>query len=48
MVRGIAKGQAEGQAEATRQIARNMLRSQVDLNLISQFTGLSIEEIQKL
>jgi len=48
MVEGIATGKTEGQAEATRQIARNMLRSQVDINLIAQFTGLSIEELQKL
>jgi predicted transposase/invertase (TIGR01784 family) len=44
----LLEGKTEGQAEATRQIAKNMLRSQIDINLISQFTGLSMEEIQKL
>lgn len=43
-----ARGLAEGKAEAVRQIAVNMRRSHFDVNLIAQFTGLSVEEIQKL
>jgi predicted transposase/invertase (TIGR01784 family) len=46
--RGLAEGKAEGKAEAVRQVAANMLRSQFDINLIAQFTGLSVDEIQKL
>jgi predicted transposase/invertase (TIGR01784 family) len=46
--KGNAEGKAEGKAEAACQIAANMLRSQIDINLIAKFTGLSIGEIQKL
>jgi len=45
---GLAEGLAEGEVRAANQIALNMLRSGVSVNLISQFTGLSLEQIQKL
>jgi predicted transposase/invertase (TIGR01784 family) len=45
---GMAEGKAEGKAEAVNQIALNMLRSSISVDLIAQFTGLSIEQIQKL
>lgn len=46
--RGEAKGEARGEAKAANQIALNMLRSGISLDLIVQFTGLSLEQIQKL
>jgi predicted transposase/invertase (TIGR01784 family) len=41
---GIQKGRQEGALA----IARNLLKSNVDVNIISASTGLSIEEIQSL
>lgn len=38
----------EGKAEAANQIALNMLWSGTFPNLITQFTGLSLNQIQKL
>ncbi|MFM7888120.1 MAG: Rpn family recombination-promoting nuclease/putative transposase, partial [Pseudanabaena sp.] len=46
--KGIAKGKAEGKAETARQIAINMMRSNISVELIAQFTGLTLKEIQKL
>jgi predicted transposase/invertase (TIGR01784 family) len=50
--RGIAKGKAEGEvkglAKAANQIATNMMRSNISVELIAQFTGLSLKQIQKL
>ena len=48
MVEGKAEGRAEGKAEAANQIALNMLRSGISVDLIAQFTGLSLEQIEKL
>jgi predicted transposase/invertase (TIGR01784 family) len=45
---GEAKGKAEGRLEERLQIASNMLHSGISVNLIAQFTGLSLEQIQKL
>jgi predicted transposase/invertase (TIGR01784 family) len=45
---GIAKGKAEGKAEKTREIASSMLKKDVDTGLISEVTGLSESEINKL
>jgi predicted transposase/invertase (TIGR01784 family) len=47
-VRGIAKGLVEGEVKAANQIALNMLHSGISIDLIAQFTGLTIEQIQKL
>jgi predicted transposase/invertase (TIGR01784 family) len=44
----LREGKAEGKAEAARQIALNMLLSGISVDLIVQFTGLSLEQIQKL
>ena len=41
-------GKAEGKAEAINQVALNMLRSELSIDLISQLTGLSLEQIQQL
>jgi predicted transposase/invertase (TIGR01784 family) len=50
--KGIAKGKAEGLVEGKlaerTQIALNMLHSGISIDLIAQFTGLTIEQIQKL
>jgi len=46
--KGEAKGEARGRAEEKAQIALNMVRANIDLDLIAQFTGLSLEQIQNL
>jgi predicted transposase/invertase (TIGR01784 family) len=45
---GLAKGKTQGKAEATNQIAVNMLRSNISVEVISQVTGLTLKQIQKL
>lgn len=45
---GLAEGRAEGITEAKIQIARNMRSMDLDIKLIAEATGLSIEEIEKL
>lgn len=48
---GKAEGRAEGRAEAearVRQIAQNMLRSGISLELTTQLTGLTTEQVQQL
>lgn len=45
---GLAEGLARGKAETARQIALNMLHSGISVDLISQFTGLTLEQIQAL
>jgi predicted transposase/invertase (TIGR01784 family) len=47
-VRGIAKGLVEGKVKAANQIALNMLHSEISIDLIAQFTGLTIEHIRNL
>jgi predicted transposase/invertase (TIGR01784 family) len=46
--KGKAEGKAEGSVEATNQIALNMLRSNVAVELVAQFTGLTLKQVQKL
>jgi predicted transposase/invertase (TIGR01784 family) len=46
--KGLAKGKTEGKIEATNQIAVNMLRSNIAIEVISQVTGLTLKQIQKL
>jgi predicted transposase/invertase (TIGR01784 family) len=48
LLEGEAKGEIKGKTETTRQIALNMLRSGISIDLIAQFTGLSVEQIHKL
>ncbi|MFN5857229.1 MAG: flagellar assembly protein H, partial [Pseudanabaenaceae cyanobacterium] len=48
LLEGQAKGKAEGSVEATNQIALNMLRSNVAVELVAQFTGLTLKQVQKL
>ena len=45
---GLQQGRQEGQSEAANQIALNMLNSGISIDLITQFTGLSLEQIQEL
>ena len=45
---GRAEGKAEGKAETARQIALNMLLSNVSTDLVAQFTGLTLKQVQQL
>ena len=45
---GLAEGRAEGRAEEKLEIAKNMKADGQPLDLIAKFTGLTIEEIEKL
>jgi len=46
--RGIEKGREEGKKEKAIEIAKNLLNAGVDIETISNSTGLDIEEIKKL
>ena len=46
--RGLAKGEAKGEANASNKIALNMLRSNMSIDLVAQFTGLTLKQVQKL
>lgn len=48
LLEGKVKGIAEGKAKAINQIALKMLSSSVSLDLIAQFTGLTLKQIEKL
>ena len=52
MEQGIEKGKEEGIKEGIKEtqifMAKNMKNDKVDLSTISKYTGLSIEEIEKL
>ena len=45
---GIAQGIEQGSQNKQIEIAKNMLRDTKDYQLISKYTGLSIEDIKKL
>ena len=45
---GIEKGKEEGIKETQISMAKNMKDKNMDINLISELTGLSIEEVEKL
>ena len=45
---GLAEGRAEGRAEAVMNVARNLKSAGMDMQFISQATGLTIEEIEAL
>jgi predicted transposase/invertase (TIGR01784 family) len=45
---GKAEGLMEGMAKERNQIALNMIHSGISIDLIAQFTGLTLEQIQKL
>ncbi|PZO45082.1 MAG: flagellar assembly protein H [Pseudanabaena frigida] len=48
LAEGEAKGLAKGEEKATNQIALNMLRSNISTDLVAQFTGLTLKQIEKL
>ena len=45
---GIKQGLEQGERNKAISMAKNMKARDMDLNLISELTGLSIEEIKKL
>ena len=45
---GKEEGRIEGKIEEKRAIAKNLLKENIDLHLIAQATGLTIEEIERL
>ena len=45
---GLKEGLKEGEKKGKIEMARNMLKDNVDINIISKYSGLSIEEINKL
>ena len=45
---GLKQGKEEGKKEKAKEMARNMLKDKVDINTISKYTGLTIEEIEFL
>ena len=45
---GLKQGKEEGKKEKAKEMARILLQSGVDINIISQSSGLTIEEIQEL
>ena len=48
MEKGMQKGKLEGIKEGKISMAKSMKSKNMDINLISEITGLSIEEIEKL
>ena len=44
----IEKGMKKGEKNKSIEIARNMLKDNVDINVISKYSGLSVEEIELL
>jgi predicted transposase/invertase (TIGR01784 family) len=45
---GLIEGEVKGMTKERTQIALNMLHSGISMDLIAQFTGLSLEQIQSL
>ena len=45
---GLREGEEKGKQEKAKEMAKILLQSGVDINIISQSSGLTIEEIQKL
>jgi predicted transposase/invertase (TIGR01784 family) len=48
LLEGKAEGLAEGKTKERNQIAINMIRSNVSIDLVAQFTGLTIKQVKKL
>src|SRR6202042_2752229 len=46
--RGEARGRAEGREEEKLKIAQEMLKNNIDINLISQITNLTLDQIKEL
>ena len=47
-IEGLKEGKIEGEKNKATEIAKNMLKDNVDVNIISKYSGLSVEEINKL
>ncbi len=45
---GLKEGKEEGLKEKSIEIAKNMLKENVDINIISKYSGLSLDEINNL
>ena len=45
---GKAEGKAEGEAKKQKEIAKNMIAKGMEIDTISELTGLSKEEIEEL
>ncbi len=48
MKQGIERGIEQGYSDATRNIALNLIREGLDIKTICKFTGLSLDEVNKL
>ena len=48
LLEGESKGLAKGEAKASNKIALNMLNSNISIELVAQFTGLTLKQVQKL
>ena len=48
LAEGRAEGLAEGAAKSQREIAKNFLSKGIDIAVISECTGLTVEEIKAL
>ena len=48
LAEGLEKGKEAGAYEKAIETAKNMLSKGLDINLVSQCTGLSVEDIEKL
>ncbi len=45
---GMEQGIEQGYSDATRNIALNLIREGLDIKTICKFTGLSLDEVNKL
>ena len=48
LAKGMEKGRIEGLQEGRQEVILNMLKKNLDIKLVSEVTGVSIEEIKKL
>jgi len=48
MKQGFEQGKLEGKLEGKLDTAKNLLKEKMPVNKISEITGLSVDEIQKL
>ena len=46
--KGVQQGIEQGKRQKNLEIAKKMLLKKLDLNTISEFTGLSVDELKKL
>lgn len=47
-IKGMEKGMEKGRHERNIEIAKNLLRGGMEIDLVSKFTELSTEEIEKI